>query len=117
MRIKRFAAPIVVAAITPLLCGAVSVAAGHLLCSHIEQPALDAAYGRYRIDRVILFANGSICCGVVGLAISRLPVRKRFATALAVIAAAASLPAYVLVYLFSFKIAMWLGLGWSSSVP
>lgn len=62
-----------------------------------------------------MFANGGICVGIVGLSMWRLPLRKRLATTLAAIAALASLPAYVLAHLYSFKIVQWLGLGWSSS--
>jgi len=104
-----------IAMISPLVLGAISVAAGHVLWSHVNQPSLVVFYCDYRIDRVILFVNAGLCVCVVALSIWGLPLRRRFAASVAAIAALASLPAYVLSYLYAFKIVQWLGLGWSSS--
>jgi hypothetical protein len=116
VRATRTAACIGIACLAPFILSAVSVAAGHVLWSHVEQPSLVAAYCNYRIDRVILLANAGICVGVVAVSVWRLPLRRRLVTTLAPIAATASLPAYVLAYLYAFEVASWLGVGWSSSL-
>ncbi len=112
---KKSTACFAVAVLSPLLLGAVSVAAGHVLWSRVDQPAIVAAYCNYRLDRVIVAVNGAMCAGIVGAAAFLIPRRRSLATVVAIASSLASLPAYSIAYHSTIRVVQWLGLGWSSS--